>query len=84
MLAGPRLVLRSAGRALGATDPGHKPKLVTPENLTGSAPSNAANATRLRPEHLHVALRGAFGITGTDLDRRFGLPPTVPLPLFGA
>lgn len=82
LLAGPRQVVRSAGRALGATDAGHKPKVVTPDNLIGSAPLTAENATRLKPQHLHQALRGAFGITGTELDQRFALPPTVPLPLF--
>ncbi len=84
MLAGPRQVVRSAGRALGATDAGHKPKVVTPDNLTGSAPTSAANATRLKPQHLHQTLRGAFGLTGTELDRRFALPPSAPLPLFAA
>lgn len=85
LVSGPRSAISTLGRRVGATSDGHTPLLLTPTNLTGTAGANDAGATRLKPAHVHAALRSAFGITGTELDRRFPLTDmTAPLPLFGS
>ncbi len=84
LISGPRSTVSTLGQRVGASGPGHTPLLMTPTNLTGTATANDANATRLKPAHVHGALRRAFGITGTELDRRFPLADmTAPLPLLG-
>lgn len=63
----------------GTTEDAQKPKNVDPATLNvveGSA------GVRLRPEHIHRALRVKAQVAGTELDKQFLLPGE-DLPLFG-
>lgn len=74
MVSGPKI---PGDRVIGSTDGGYKPIGVNPKTL---APDS--NGTIVEPRHLHQALRKIGGITGTELDKQFGLAGD-PLPLFG-
>ena len=65
-------------RAVGATDPLHRAHSVDPKTL---ARTDAAGI-RLRPAHVHKALRRHLGIAGTEAVERFPLRDTRDLPLF--
>jgi hypothetical protein len=82
LLIAPPARLRSAGRVVGATDDNHRPLALS---TRGDAVAlNTPGATRLKPGHLHRVLRREFGLTGSELDRRYALPPDIgELPLLG-
>lgn len=65
MMAGPKI---PGDRVIGATDGGFKPLTVDPKTLKLST-----TGVRIEPKHLHLALRKLAGLTGTALDKEFGL-----------
>jgi uncharacterized protein (DUF1501 family) len=80
LLSAPSAVLGTAGQVVGGSDEQHRPLAVTATGATVAMPSSSA--TRLKALHLHRTLRQAFGLAGSDLDRKYGLPAdpvSVPL-----
>lgn len=73
MVAGPKI---PGDRVIGATDGEFKPMNVDPKTL-----KVGSSGIRIEPKHLHLSLRKLAGLTGTELDREFGLPGDL-LPLF--
>lgn len=55
---------------VGGSDEGHRPLMVNPASLKIS---DAEGAIRIRPEHIHRALRDHAGITGNDIDFTYPL-----------
>ncbi|MCA9597440.1 MAG: DUF1501 domain-containing protein, partial [Myxococcales bacterium] len=71
----------SGNRVIGATtDADQKPLNVDPGSL--ATLDNSSDGVRIRPEHIHRALRNVSGITGSDVEAKFPLPGE-DLPLFG-
>jgi hypothetical protein len=73
LAAGPGI---PGNRVIGATDDDLLPVAIDPKTLT---PDPAG--VRLRPAHIHRALRKILGVAGSPLDERFPLPGE-DLPLF--
>lgn len=74
MLAGPGI---PGNTVIGATDDAFKPLTLNPKTLKVDA-----SGVRLEPKHVHMSLRKLAGITGTELDKQYGIPGD-PMPLFG-
>lgn len=73
LVAGPGI---AGGRVIGGTDDGQKPLSIDPKSL-----ATGASGTRLRPEHVHKALRVHAGLEKHASAARFPLA-TAALPLF--
>lgn len=72
LVAGPGV---AGGRVVGGTDDGQKPLTIDPKSLRTNT-----SGTRLRPEHIHQALRVHAGLDKTALARKFPLlTQTLPL-----
>lgn len=70
----------AGNRAIGGTtEDAQKPKNIDPNSL---AVVDGDAGVRLRPEHIHRALRNVAQVAGTELDKQFQLPGE-DLPLFG-
>ncbi|MFT3769403.1 MAG: DUF1501 domain-containing protein [Minicystis sp.] len=73
MLSGPKI---PGDRLIGGTDDSFKPLTVDPKTL-----AVGSSGIRIEPKHIHMALRKVAGLTGSELDKTYGLPGD-PLPLF--
>jgi hypothetical protein len=71
LVAGPGI---RGGRAIGASDAGHKPMRVDTTNINQVREDDAANAIRIRPSHVHRELRRVFQVDEQDFARKFALP----------
>lgn len=70
-------------RVVGLTSEGHIPIPLDPATLTQAAEVEA-EGVRIQPLHVHRAMRGLLGVTGSDLDRAFPLGTDEDdLPIFG-
>ena len=65
-------------RAVGATDALHQAHRIDPRTLARAD----ADGIRLKPAHVHKALRQHLGLAGTPAAERFPLRDTLDLPLF--
>jgi uncharacterized protein (DUF1501 family) len=65
-------------RVIGASDEGHRPMTINPTTLALDE-----NGVRLRPEHVHAALRKLAGIGGDSFSLQFPLMMQDPMDLFG-
>lgn len=63
---------------IGASDEGHRPLTVNPQTLALDE-----NGVRIRPEHVHAALRKLAGVEGDSFSLQFPLTMQDPLALFG-
>jgi len=75
LLMGPGIL---GNRVIGQTDADLRPVPLDPKTLS---PSPSPDGVRLGPAHIHRALRGLFGVSGSPLAERFPLSG-VDLPLF--
>ncbi len=66
-------------RALGETDPLHRALRINPQTLE----RDDAHGTRLRPAHVHKALRRLLGVDGTATAQRFPFANVEDFRLFG-
>ena len=76
------MLLMGAGipgnKVIGASDDGHRPLMVNPQTLALDE-----NGVRVRPEHVHYALRKLTGFERDPLSLQFPLEMQEQLPLFG-
>lgn len=74
------MMLMGAGipgnRVIGASDEGHRPLMVNPQTLELDP-----NGVRIRPEHVHSALRGLAGFERDPFSLQFPLEMQEQLPL---
>ncbi len=70
----------AGNRVIGGTTPDQRARLVDPGSLTVVDGTDGVDGLRIRPEHIHHALRGIAGIT--EVAGGFPLPGN-PLALFG-
>ena len=63
---------------IGGSDEGHRPLTVNPSTLALDP-----NGVRIRPEHVHAALRKIAGLENDALSSRFPLDIQDPMDLFG-
>lgn len=63
---------------IGASDEGHRPLTVNPQTKQLDP-----NGIRIRPEHVHAALRKLAGIGGDSFSAQFPLMMQQPMDLFG-
>lgn len=74
MAAGPKI---AGNRVVGATNPDFTPMTVDPKTLKVNS-----SGERIEPKHIHLGLRKLAGLTGTALDKEFGIAGDF-MPLFG-
>jgi uncharacterized protein (DUF1501 family) len=72
----------AGNRVVGATDAGFKPMRVSPKDVSKVLDDSDASGARIEPAQVHMELRRVAGLTGSDLDKTWGIPGDT-LPLFG-
>ena len=72
----------SGNRVVGATDANYRALKLDPGSLQVAADQNSPSAVTLTASHVHRALRGLAGISGSAAAQEFALDPSEDLALF--
>ncbi len=71
----------AGNRVIGASDAGQKPMRVSKKDPSKVVDDADTSGSRIEPGHVHQELRRVSGLSGSELDKTYGIPLD-PLPLF--